>query len=184
DLPDLCADRIDYFLRDWHGNTGERLDRFLDAVAVRDDRFVMTDRSTAEQYALRYLEAAERWWANPEEVATFELFADAIRAALDAGELAEEDLFGTDDDVLHALQQSDVERVTEVMDLFDTGFSVEVDRDDPDFVGETKFRYVDPMVVADGGQCRVTDYSEQVRQRVEEHRQYVESGYPLRIVRH
>ncbi len=184
DLPDLCADRIDYFLRDWHGNTGERLEQFIDALAVHDDRFVLTDRDTAEEYALRYIEADERWWANPREIAVFELFADAIRAALDAGELSEDDLFGTDREVLQQLRQSDVERVGEVLELFDDGFTVEIDAEDPDLVGETKPRAVDPLVVEDGERCRVTEYSDAVRRRIAEHREDIAGGVPLRIVRH
>ncbi|MDY6768870.1 MAG: HD domain-containing protein [Candidatus Nanohaloarchaea archaeon] len=184
DLPDLCADRIDYFLRDWHAHTGERLDRLLDAVGVADGRFVVTDRGLAEEYALRYIEADERWWAHPREVAAYDLFADAIRAALDAGGLTRDDLFGTDDELLEALQRSDVDRVQAVLDLFEDGFDVERVEEDPDIVADTKVRYVDPVVAGDGGRCRVTDYSEVVEQRIAEHREELAGGYRLRIVRH
>ncbi|MFB6294563.1 MAG: hypothetical protein ABEI97_02280, partial [Candidatus Nanohaloarchaea archaeon] len=148
------------------------------------DRFVLTDRDLAEEYALRYIEADKRWWANPREVAAYELFADALRAALDAGVLSEDDLFGTDEDVLQRLRQSNVDRVEEVLAVFDDGFSVEVDEENPDLVGGTKPRAVDPVVVADGEQCRVTDYSDKVRQRIREHRAAVEDGFPVRIIRH
>ncbi|MDY6773692.1 MAG: HD domain-containing protein [Candidatus Nanohaloarchaea archaeon] len=178
DLPDLCADRIDYFLRDWQQIGGGEVGNLLSDLSVEEDRFVLTDREKGEDYSLKYIEADERWWANPEELAIWELFSRAIQRALETGILEEEHLFGTDEEVYQALDSSEDERIEELLGALESGLEVEVD---PDFVAETKFRYVDPLVVDGREKVRVTDYSERLQERIEEHRSYLENGVPISL---
>ncbi|MFB6265532.1 MAG: HD domain-containing protein [Candidatus Nanohaloarchaea archaeon] len=180
DLPDLCADRIDYFLREAEIGQGWDAGRFLDHLD--GDRYVLDDRDTGEEYALKYIEADENAWANPEEVAVFHLFARSLRRALEEEVLEEKDLFGTDEQVYRRMKGSGSERVLEPLERLENGFKAVIDGENPDFVEETKVRYVDPVVVDGGEEVRVTDYSEKVRDRIREHREFVEGGYPLRIV--
>lgn len=181
DLPDLCADRIDYFLRDVNRCAGEPVSRFREALDVRDGRFVLTDRDIAREYALTYIEADERFWANPKEMAIFHLFARAIRRALDIGVLSQDDLFRTDAEVMEMLRDADDPEIAAVLERLD-GIVIALDPDDPDFTVTTKVRYVDPHVVDGGELVRVSDYADEVRARIAEHRETVESGYPVRVV--
>lgn len=182
DLPDLCADRIDYFLRDWSiigGEDSEALRKHLDAV---DGRFVLDDKDAGEEYALKYLEADSRWWANPKELAIWELFSRVIQRAFDTGLLEEEDLFGTDDQVYRVLRDSGDGKIGQLLDRLSDGFEAEVDPANPDFVSETKFRYVDPLVVEGEETFRVTDYSRELVEEIERRREALDGGCPIRIV--
>lgn len=180
DLPDLCADRIDYFLRDMQEVAGEDVAELRGALATHDGRFVLDDRDAAERYALKYIEADERFWADPLEMAVWHLFARAIRRALDTGVLDHDDLFLTDDEVFEMITAADDPVIRDLLETLD-GLEIVIDPDDPDFRATTKPRYVDPYV-RDGGLVRVTDYSERVRERIEEHRREVREGYPVRVV--
>lgn len=182
DLPDLCADRIDYFLRDMVRIRGEPIDRFLQVLDTHGDRFVLTDRDAAEEYALAFIATDEAVWADPREMAVFHLFARALRRALELGVIAEDDLFGTDQEVFDAVRAADD---PDIRELLDTLHNVEivVDPDDYDMRVSSKPRYVDPYVVDGDGMVRVTDYSAEVRGRIVEHRDEVDTGYPVRIVR-
>ncbi len=182
DLPDLCGDRIDYFLRDMQVVAGKNMVQLLNALAVRDGRFVLTDPSAAEQYALQYIEADNRFWANPKEVAIYDLFADAVRRALDTGLLSENDLFGTDNEVYTTLTEADDELIQEQLALLQNGFEIEPDADDPDLTVSTKVRYVDPLVVTDEERYRISERSDTVRAAITEHEEDVGSGYRLRII--
>ncbi|MDY6769439.1 MAG: HD domain-containing protein [Candidatus Nanohaloarchaea archaeon] len=176
DLPDLCADRIDYFLRDWHVVGGEDITAFRHHLAVDGDMFVLDDRDVAEAYALAYLDAEER-----RELAVWELFARAVRRALDTGILGEDDLFGTDDEVYRQLQAADDDRIQDVLARLERGIDVTVEPDDPDVVVETKPRWVDPVVATERQRVRVTDYSAAVERRIAEHRETLDGGIPLTI---
>ncbi|MCJ7478886.1 MAG: HD domain-containing protein [Candidatus Nanohaloarchaeota archaeon QJJ-7] len=181
ELPDLCADRIDYFLRDWKIVGGGDIQRMRESLGVHENRFVLSDRKVGEEYALKYVRADERWWANPEEVAVFHVLAEALRHALEKGLMEEDDLFGTDTEVLGLLQGFDEPEIEEKLELLDKGFEVAIDPENPDFVEETKLRYVDPLVVENGEEIRVTDYSEELQERIDEHREFLEGGFPIRI---
>ncbi len=181
DLPDLCADRIDYFLRDVHRCAGEPVQRFRNALAVHDGRFVLSDRDVAREYALKYIEADERFWANPREMAIFHLFAGAIRRALDTGILTQDDLFLTDAEVMGMLRDADDPDIAETLERLD-GIAIALDPDDPDFTVTTKVRYVDPYVVDGGDLVRVSDYADEVREKIRAHREDVSAGYPVRVV--
>lgn len=181
DMPDLCADRIDYFLRDYTQHTGEDISNLLNGLEVTDNRFVLEDTTTAEEYALKYIEADENWWANPYEVVLYEVFAQIIRRAMSIGLLEEEDLFSTDQEVMEKLRDSEDEVIQEKFQLLDNGMDIERDVEDFDYQAKTKARYVDPYVKTEDGLKQISQLSDQVADRIKKHRKEIEGGYKVRI---
>jgi HD superfamily phosphohydrolase len=177
DAPDLCADRIDYFLRDVHMMSGEDVSHLHDALTVRDGKFVLKDRKSAEEYALRYIKADEEWWANPEEAALMEMFARVLRHAMEAGLIEEEDFFGTDRELMETLRESGDTEIQQKLSLLEN-FEAVRDREDYDVVVETKARWVDPQVAGEEMR-RISELSDSVRKRIEEHRKDVNGGYRM-----
>jgi uncharacterized protein len=86
--PRLCADRLDYFLRDSLDlklATPAAVSRALDCLAVHEGRIICIDLHCARWLAETYLAADEASWANFREVGLYELAAQAIRRALELG---------------------------------------------------------------------------------------------------
>jgi uncharacterized protein len=110
-LPWLCADRLDYFLRDGMACgviAQDAADRILHHLAVAESRIVMTDVDVARD-AVRLFEVMNRdWWASDTEAFIYNEFADAIREALRLGILRPDDLMTEDDVVLAQLDAADV----------------------------------------------------------------------------
>jgi HD superfamily phosphohydrolase len=108
-LPWLCADRLDYFLRDGMACQVVRrgdVSRILGAVTVVDSMMVMDDPAAA-RLAVRLFEVMNRdWWASEVEAYIYNEFAVALRAAFAAGVLSEDDLFLGEDDVVLARLES------------------------------------------------------------------------------
>ncbi len=183
DAPDLCADRIDYFLRDAlkAGKLGEsEVEKLLNSLTVKDNRFVLKDKETAELYALKYVEADEKVWASPEEAGIYEVFASVLKRAMEIGLIEEEDLFGTDKEIMDLLERSGDPEIEERLELLCGDFRIERNKEDYDFKVKTKARFVDPQVVEEDMR-RVSEVSEKVRERIEEHKKDVQSGYCLKI---
>lgn len=183
EIPDICADRIDYFLRDAIKKgviTREEVEEFVNALEVRKGKFVLNDKNTAEKYAEKYIEADEEIWAHPREVAVYEAFAQALREALDARVIDEEDMFRTDKEVLEKLRDSGDENILDRLELLEGDFKVVRDRENYDFESVTKARFVDPPVVTDKGLERVSEFSD-LEERIREHEDDVSGGYCLRI---
>ncbi|QEH36299.1 HD domain protein [Aquisphaera giovannonii] len=106
-LPWLCADRLDYFLRD--GLACDALTRgdvatILGHLAVEDSTIVLTDPAVARRTAALFAEMNRQWWASPTEAYIYNEFADALREGFRLGAIGEADLLSEDDLVLKKLE--------------------------------------------------------------------------------
>ncbi len=106
-LPWLCADRLDYFLRDSLAcgvSTAESVDRTLDHVVIVDDLIALDDAEVARDVARRFDEMNRDWWASPTEAYIYNEFAIALAEGLRLGAIADADLLADDDTVLEGLR--------------------------------------------------------------------------------
>ncbi len=87
-LPSLCADRLDYFLRDGLACgvvTLEAAARILGHLAVWNDRIILTDIDVAREAVSLFKSMNQDWWASPTEAFIYNEFADALREGLRLG---------------------------------------------------------------------------------------------------
>jgi uncharacterized protein len=108
-IPLLCADRLDYFLRD--GLACGVVDRafvhgILSHLTVVESRIVLTDVAVARQAVRLYEVMNHEWWASPVEAFIYNEFADALREGFRLGVLHTDDLMTEDAAVLAALDAS------------------------------------------------------------------------------
>ena len=98
-IPLLCADRLDYFLRDGLACgvvTTEFVQRMLGSLAVVDMRIVLRDVEVAREAASLFAMMNRDWWASPIEAFVYNEFADALREGLRLGVLSHDDLMTED----------------------------------------------------------------------------------------
>jgi len=182
DAPDLCADRIDYFLRDSNRYGNWKIEHFVDSLTVKDGMFVLDNPEIAVEYAEKYAEADEQWWANPKEVTVLEIFAQAIREALNEEIITEEELFGTDEEVMEKLRSSENDLIHEKLELLEEGFEIELEAEEPDVEVTTKARAVNPPVVIDGETKKASEFSEDLEKKIEDHKKQIKDGYRIKII--
>ncbi len=151
--PALCADRLDYFLRDSLGlrlASADEVANALEHLVVSQGRIVVDDLDAARWMAQTYLAADDASWANFREVGLYELTARAIRIAMETGVLNEADLWESD---LHAWQRmraaSDPE-LSAAMALISAQTRFVWDEEAPTFWVSTKLRTIDPPVLLNG----------------------------------
>ena len=151
-LPWLCADRLDYFLRDGLASgvvSTAAAELILSRLAVKDSLIVLTDPDVARD-AVRLFQVMNRdWWASATEAFIYNEFADAVREALDRGILHPDDLMTEDDLVLAKLDAADVPVINRKLDAirhfrpeFLNGYTPRV---------VPKERWLDPPVLVDDG---------------------------------
>jgi hypothetical protein len=108
-LPGLCADRLDYFLRDGLACdvvTRNAADRILDHLTVIDRRIVLTAIDVAREAMALFETMNRNWWASPTEAFIYNEFADALREGMRLGVLQLNDLMCEDESVLAKLDAS------------------------------------------------------------------------------
>lgn len=158
--PRLCADRLDYFLRDSLGMglaSSADVQRVLDHLVVLDGRIGVDDPQVAGWMGKAFMAADEKSWANFREVGLYELTAQAVRIALQIGLLREADLMRTDEWVWQRLQAAEQPELQRLVRLISTDTRFVEDEQQANFWVSTKLRTIDPEVRIDG---RLVPYSE------------------------
>jgi uncharacterized protein len=150
-IPWLCADRIDYFLRDGLAcGVCSKSDarRFLEALAVVDQVIVFRDVETAQEACRLFAIMNRDWWASPTEAYIYNEFGNLLRRAVDENVIMWDDLLSTDDAVWLKLRQGGSPEIQEALNR--------VEHFEPRLlegyraVIAPKKRWLDPPVVSNG----------------------------------
>ena len=159
-LPRLCADRIDYFLRDGVVDVGtfsaQEARSFLSHMRVWNGEIVIDDVAAARWLGEQFIHLDKVCWCSVQEVGWYAVMARALRAALKKGILSEIDFQKTDEVILTRLQQANDAEINNWLRLLraDVDFiRVEVN---PDLITLPKVRSVDPPVLIDNAVIPLT----------------------------
>lgn len=147
--PALCADRLDYFLRDSQGLGLANLLQIQDALdhlVVVHERIATDDLQAARWLGYNFIKADDASWANFREVGIYELTAQAIRRGLQVGEIEEADLWGTDQVLWAKLQNGRDAVLQELLCQISPQTQFAWDEESPTFCVSTKLRAIDPDV--------------------------------------
>lgn len=184
DIPDLCADRVDYFLRDalLLGHIDEEeASRILDALTVVDGEIMVEDSEVAASMARKFMQVCREFWGSPVQAGAYELMAEVIETALEQGVVTEEDFFLTDDAFLKRLEERGGERIKRKIDTISADRIREGTPDDCTFHSTSKPRYVDPKVTGGDGPTRVSQRSERIAEEIARFRQQYEDGFYITV---
>ncbi|MBI2636580.1 MAG: HD domain-containing protein, partial [Parcubacteria group bacterium] len=109
DLPDLCIDRLEYFLRDsvcYGEMTPQEALGILLHISYAGGMFMLDDPDIARFVCLHSLRMNEQYWGPPFGCFMFERTSDAIKRALYLGVISEADFYGTDREVWERMRAS------------------------------------------------------------------------------
>lgn len=189
--PRLCADRLDYFLRDSQGlGLADPADikRVLAHLRVRftaaGPRIVVDDLDVARWLGQTFMAADDKSWANFREVGLYELTAQAIRRALAIGLITTADFWLTDAQLWQKLQAGSDTKLQQWLSLVNLETRFVWDEVQPTFWVSTKLRAIDPdVMLEDGGEIRPLSHLDPqfARQRAN----YLKSkagAWPMRVV--
>lgn len=174
DLPRLCADRIDYCLREVAPKTAKRLVRKL---VVVDNRIVFEDKKPAKIFAEVFLEKQMSHWGGFEAVARYSLFADALKMALSEGILEFSDFWQEEKQIINKLEASNHKRMNKILSLLRENSLSYLPKSEK--VEYKKFRYVDPEFISDDGLAVLSDSDEKFRILLQNARQKNQEGIKL-----
>lgn len=183
--PALCADRLDYFLRDSLDlklGTPDDIRRVLDHLVVAAGRIVTDDLAVARWLGETYLAADEASWANFREVGLYEVTARALRLALERGILTQDDFWGEDRAVWAKLQAAGDPALRAPLALVSPETRFVWDEDAPDFRIHTKLRTIDPDVLVNGTPLPLSALDPDFAQRRADYLRRKNGAWPMRIV--
>ncbi|MBK9053398.1 MAG: HD domain-containing protein [Chloroflexi bacterium] len=155
--PHLCADRVDYFLRDAQDlglASADEVAWALSHLVVGQGRMAVADVAAASWLAHTFIKADDASWSNFREVGIYELTAQAIKRGLTVGAIGDADIWGTDAAAWHKLHQHPDSQLQDQLRLVNTHTRFIWDADNPTFTLSTKIRTIDPDVLGEDGRLR------------------------------
>ena len=158
-LPALCADRIDYSLRD-AVTVGEisppAAQAILDNLVVHQGQIVMRSPAVALKYRALFKRMNDTYWASQRENYLYEILARAIEIGLESGILNRADLLQDDDAVEAKLRAAENPKIDELFDKLVDPPAAEVIAFSP--TRPIKQRAIDPAVLTKGAAIPLSRY--------------------------
>lgn len=147
EIPDLCADRIDYALQEFIRWTNpEFVKRVVKDLINFKERIVFADQKSAFIFANNFLKLQKEHWGGYEAVARYHLFSLILKEALKNKILDKEDFYKDDNFVMGKLVKSGDEKILRTL-RFLKNKKLPRDVKGKKETVTKKFRYVDPELM-------------------------------------
>ncbi len=150
ELPDLCADRIDYSLRTAvvYGLIGlNEAGWYLDCLDAGGGRWFFEDQRSARRFASLFRELNDTCFAGPESAAMFRTVGDVLKHSLENGYVSRNDLFTTDSEILKKIRMhlDDDHILAGLWDRMNNRYGFTIDSENYHTKVTCKSRLVDPL---------------------------------------
>jgi hypothetical protein len=157
DLPELCADRIDYCLRELDADISKEIAGSL--TVYKGDTIVFRNESLALKFARIFLDRNRNNWASYESASRFHILARTMRYAMGKGYISPSDFTGTDEEALRKIEPHKDDKY--IMRNLEILLLPELPLDAKQTTAVIRFRYIDPLFWQNGKMMRVSEkYSE------------------------
>ncbi len=158
--PDLCADRVDYALREiaFLHNKKDAQEIFENLINF-NGKIVFNAIRPAELFSNYYIRLNRNHWAENGARARSYLLAESIRRAINIEIISADDLMLTDEEVLNILNKSSDEKIIRGLKMLKNGFLLNKSSNGNGIVLTKKFRYVDPEILLHDGIVRLSKIS-------------------------
>lgn len=187
DLPDMCADRIDYNLRTAfvYGFLDEQgIHEILENLHFKDHHWFFEDPAIARQFASFSLYFTEHLWGAAWNQIAYHFCAEALSHALSEGIITFDDIhFSTDEIVLEKLDTSRNEKVLGCLEKCRHAKEnvTPCIEEEADMHIYPKFRGIDPLIQINGKYVRLTELDETFAKETERVKKLMQQGFHLKI---
>ncbi|CAM4127601.1 hypothetical protein BAQ48_13475 [Bacillus luti] len=165
--PELCADRVDYTLRDMYTYgyiSLEEVHSFLEDVIEVDGKMVLQNIEIAEWFTKTYYKEVIDFFMKPMNIYGNDMLAKTLKLALHKKVIHADDFLLEDDELIVKLQRCNDPEVEDLLRKIHPNVAVKEDRNDYDLYQKNKVRLIDPPVCRAGEVVPSSVVSENIRQ--------------------
>ena len=176
DASDLCADRIDYALREFPIN---KVKTCFQDLTVYNGIFAFRHTKQAILFANNYLHLQMYHWGGYEAASRYRIFGDILKYALEHEVISMNDFDTTDKEVVEKITSVNDEYIQKRLKLL-SNISLE-NYPKSNRIVYKKFRYVDPRIVEEKGK-RVSEIDPEFSKKLEKARIENKKGIKIAAV--
>jgi HD superfamily phosphohydrolase len=178
-IPSLCADRVDYTLRDfWNYHNPSLVNECFKHLTNYNNEIVFNDTKAAEIFSLNYLQLNLTHWGSYKSSVRYNIFSETLKYALGQNIINKEDFFTTETEIIEKLENSSDKEVQKALTIL-RNKSLD---DFPSISNKKvkkKYRYVDPSIIIDGKTKRLSEVIPEYKRDIEHYRIVFQEGYVL-----
>lgn len=168
--PSLCADRVDYTLRELEKN-GKDTNLFVTNLVNYKGQMTFKSKVAAEKFAYEYLRLNHKHWAGDESKARYYILANILKRALQNNIISLKDLYKTDAKIINQLILSSDSFILESFKILKDGLIIKEVKKPKGILLNKKFRYIDPEIMIGNNIKHLSDVSEKYKQRLKKEKQ-------------
>ncbi|PEK62598.1 HD domain-containing protein [Bacillus wiedmannii] len=168
--PELCADRVDYTLRDMYTYgyiSLEEVHRFLEDIIAVEGKMALQSIEMAEWFTKTYYKEVIDFFMKPMNIYGNDMLAKTLKLALHKRIIHADDFLLEDDELISKLQQCNDSEVHALLRKIHSNVNVKEDRNDYDLYQKNKVRLIDPPLLREGEVVLSSVVSENIRQMSE-----------------
>ena len=181
-IPDLCADRIDYSIREMHSWADkENVTKYLNSMIALNNKIIFNSKEAARGFANSFLKIQKEHWASTEQMLKYYLFAEIFKKALEEKILNLEDFFTDDIVVMDKLKKANNEEINKILKyLKEIRYKI---TEESGIKLKKKFRYVDPEFVEDKNVYRLSEADNNFKTLIENLEEEAKNGINVELLR-
>ena len=145
DIPDLCADRIDYSLREFSIPIAKKC---LKDLTVYNNQIVFKNQKSALVFSQNYLKRQMAHWGGYEAVVRYAILAKILKKALRNKIITMEDFLRDDAFIIGKLKKSKDKEILETLTILRNKSLGNLEKSK--IIAHKKFRHVDPLFFKNG----------------------------------
>ena len=177
ETPGLCADRVDYALREIATDGEEEISKKLFSfLGSRDGNLFFNNVYIAEEFGRIYSNLNKVHWAGVEARTRYYLLANILKRALNNKIISREDLYKTDLELIDVLYKSKDGEIIFGLDFLKNKKIAKEGNNGNGIYLRKKYRWVDPEVLCFGDIRRLSELSENYRKFLEEEKSFLENN--------
>ena len=158
DIPNLCADRLDYSLREFSLPVAKKI---LKQLTVFNQKIVFKDEKTAFLFADNFLNKQLAHWGGFEAVSRYKVFASILKRALEQKIIKKSDLYKDDNYVVNILKGSPDEIIKARLQILKNISLTHLPKSSKKY--HKKFRHVDPQFIKNGRLIRLSSINKKFK---------------------
>lgn len=164
--PELCADRVDYTLRDMfeYGHISfEEVQDFLSNLIVIDGKMYLQSIDIAEWFVNTYYKEVIDFFMDPLNIYGNDILAKTLKLSLAKKLISIDDFLCEDEEVINKIKSSKDNEVQGLLKQLHQNVHVIEDRTDYDLHRKNKIRLIDPSILCGNELIKASILSEKVR---------------------
>lgn len=181
DAPSLCADRIDYALREIAFDKGNLFSKKIYCnLTVKSNQIVFREKAISNLFAEEYAQLQKNSWGSDVSLASYHILSCALKRGLEKRLISLKDFNNTEAHILNILENSNDKFILDKLNLLEKGFYVV---ESPRGIElKNKFRYVDPEVLVNGSFKNLSSLSKEYSDFLESEKENAKFPRALKII--